>query len=139
VLVFGRDYLGAAGGEDEGIAAGAILVDTATWTSCLLDVSGSGAASVAGRVLVYGRGDPAGSGLRAYTGEGRKVFQLLDGEKVSDVQAAGHLAYVLGRVIAVSPRGGVRSAIYVVDARSGKVLTRPAPRGELVDVVSGPS
>jgi hypothetical protein len=113
-------------------------VDTASWSSCTLDARAGGAAFAAGRVLVYGRGDRSSLGLRAYTVEGREAFHLLDREPVWDIQAAGHLAYVRGRIIEVSPRGGTRSAVYVVDVRSGKVLSEIAPRGELVDVVAGP-
>jgi hypothetical protein len=77
---------------------------------------------------VYGRGDPASRGLRAYTIEGREAFHLLDGEQVWDVQAAAHLAYV---------RTG--SAVHVVDVRSGKVVSEIVPPVELVDVIPGSS
>lgn len=140
VLVLGRDYFRSAGSEVfEAIAAGAVLVDTATWSSCVLDARAAGAAFVAGRVLVYGRGDHRSRGLRAYTADGRKAFHLLDGKRVWGVQVAGRLAYVSGRPIEFSPYGGSRSVVYVVDARSGKVLSEIAPRGGLVDVVAGPS
>jgi hypothetical protein len=138
VLVVGHEVVRPAGGGDvEAVAAGAMLVNTAAWSSCVLDAKAAGAALVAGRVLVYGRRDLASLGLRAYTVHGRKAFHLLDDEHVSGVQVAGHHAYV-HRVIAVSPRGGTRSAVYVVDARSGRVLNEIALRGELVDVVAGP-
>lgn len=127
VLVFGRDDLGAVGGEDfEAIEAGATLVDTATWSSCELDASAGGAAFVAGRVLVYGRGQPASRGLRAYTVEGREAFHLLDREHVWGVQAAGDVAYVR-----------TRSTVYVVDVRTGSVLRKIVPPPELVDVIVG--
>jgi hypothetical protein len=137
-LVFGRDLVPAGGEDVTTIAAPAALVDTASWSSCTLDARAGGAAFAAGRVLVYGRGDRSSLGLRAYTVEGREAFHLLDREPVWDIQAAEHLAYVRGRIIEVSPRGGTRSAVYVVDVRSGKVLGEIAPRGELVDVVAGP-
>jgi hypothetical protein len=129
VLVFGQDGFAPAGVQDfEAIAAGAILVDTATWSSCVLDTSAGGAAFVGGRMLVYGREDPARRGLRAYNVEGREAFHLFDGEQVWDVQAAGQLAYVR-----------TRSAVHVVDVRSGEVVSEIVPPAELVDVVAGPS
>jgi hypothetical protein len=125
VLVFGQDGFAPTGVQDfEAVAAGAILVDTATWSSCVLDTSAGGAAFVAGRVLVYGREDPARRGLRAYTVQGRRVFHLFDGEQVWDVQPAGRLAYVR-----------TRSAIHVVDVRSGKVVSEVVPPVDLVDVI----
>jgi hypothetical protein len=129
VLVFGQDGFAAAGVQDfQAIAAGAILVDTATWSSCVLDTSAGGTAFVAERVLVYGRGDPARRGLRAYTVEGREAFHLFDGEQVWDIQVAAQLAYV-----------STRSAVHVVDVKSGKVVSEIVPPVELVDVIPGSS
>lgn len=129
MLVFGQDGFAAAGVQDfQAIAAGAILVDTATWSSCVLDTSAGGAAFVAERVLVYGRGDPARRGLRAYTVEGREAFHLFDGEQVWDIQVAAQLAYV-----------STRSAVHVVDVKSGKVVSEIVPPVELVDVIPGSS
>ncbi len=139
VLVFGSDLVPAAREDFESIAAGATLVDTVKWRSCTLDAKAGGAAFVGGRVLAYGSGDPGSRGLRGYSVQGRPAFHLADREPVWDVQAAGHLAYVRGPVIEVSPQGGTRSTVYVVDVRSGTVLRKIAPRGELVDVVAGPS
>jgi len=110
-LVFGRDLVPPGGEDVTTIAAPAALVDTASWSSCTLDARAGGAAFAAGRVLVYGRGDRSSLGLRAYTVEGREAFHLLDREPVWDIQAAGHLAYVRGRIIEVSPQGGTRSAV----------------------------
>ena len=129
VLVIGHDGLEAAGGEDfVAIAAGTTLVDTATWSSCVLDARAGGAEFVAGRVLVYGRGDPAGRGLRGYTVAGREAFHLFDREQVLDVQAAPDLAYVR-----------TRTAVHVVEVMTGKVVSEIVPPVELVDVVAGPS
>jgi hypothetical protein len=139
VLVFGRDLVPAGREGLPSIAAGATLVNTARWSSCTLDAKAGGAAFVAGKVLTYGSGDPASRGLRGYTVQGQAAFHLVEGERVSEVQAAGHLAYVRGSVIEVSPQGGTRSTVYVVDVRSGKILREIAPRGELIDVVAGSS
>jgi hypothetical protein len=129
VLVFGQDGFAPAGVQDfEAIAAAAILVDTSTWSSCVLDTSAGGAAFVAGRMLVYGREDPASRGLRAYTVAGREAFHLFDGEQVWDVQVAGQLAYVR-----------THGAVHVVDVRSEEVVSEIVPPAELVDVVPGPS
>jgi hypothetical protein len=128
ILVFGSDFIATGGEELAAIAAGATLVDTRTWSACVLDERGGGAALVAGKVLVYGRGDPASGGLRAYTTRGSQAFRLLDRDDVAHVQAAGRLAYVR-----------TRTAVYVVDVTSGKVVTRVSPRRDLVDVVAGAS
>jgi hypothetical protein len=128
VLVLGHDGFEAPGGEDfVTIAAGATLVDTATWRSCVLDARGGGAAFVAGRVFMYGRGDPTSRGLRAYTVAGREAFHLFSGEQVLDLQAAADLAYAR-----------TRSAVHVVDARSGEVVSKVVPPADLVDVIAEP-
>ena len=139
VLVFGGDDLGPSSEGSRAIATGAMLVHTATWSACLLDAGAGGAAFVGGRVLVYGRGDRSSLGLRAYTVDGREAFRLFEREQVSDVNGAGHLAYVSGRVLEISRQGGPRSAFYVVDVSSGKVVTEIRPAAELVDVIAGSS
>jgi hypothetical protein len=138
-LVFGRDLVPASGEDVTTIAAPATLVDTTSWSSCTLDASAGGAAFVGGRVLVYGGGDSASRGLRAYTVDAHADFHLVDRKLVWDVQASGNLAYVRGRVLMVSPQGGTRSRVYVVDVGSGKVLSEIRPPGDLVDVVAGHS
>jgi hypothetical protein len=126
LLVFGRDDFRVASGDGfAGVAAGATLVDTRTWKTCLLDARASGAEFAAGRVLSYGRGVPTSRGLRAYTVEGRRAFHLLDAEAVWDVNVLGGWAYTQ------TPR-----AVHVVDARSGKVIREIAPPVELVDVIT---
>lgn len=129
VLVFGRDDFGRVDSDDYvAVGAGAVVVDTVTWSSCVLDRTAGGAALVGGRVLAYGRGDASSRGLRAYTREGRKAFHLFQREHVWHAQGAGNLAYAhTGR------------AVYVVDVSAGKVVSEIAPRAELVDVVAGPS
>lgn len=132
VLVFGRDYAAADGKGFASLPAGAALVDTADWSSCVLDANASGAAVTSGRLLVYGPGSPVsrdlrGAGLRAYTTDGRKIFHLLDVQQVFDVQLAA------GRAYARTPR-----AVYVVDVSTGKVVSEIAPPPRLVDAVVEP-
>jgi len=133
VIVFGRDYVATDGEDFASIPAGATLVDTARWSLCMLDARASGAAFDAERLLVYGPGSPVsrdlrGVGLRAYTVEGRETFHLFDREQVWDVQVTANRAYVR-----------TARAVYLVDARSGNVLSEIVPPPELVDVVVEPS
>jgi hypothetical protein len=119
-LVFGRELVTAGTESFDSVAAGAVVVDTATWESCTLDPRGSVAEIVAGRVLTYG---PGGTGLRLFS-PGRKTLHLLDGEQISFVSTAGNRAYVRGR-----------RATYVIDARSGAALRKIIPPRDLVDAV----
>jgi hypothetical protein len=127
-LVFGRDFVPARGEASTTIAAPATLVDTGSWSSCTLDTSAGGAAFVADRLLAYGSGDPSSLGLRAYSGDGRRVFHLFKGEQVRDVLAGAGRAYV-----------STARALHVVDVRSGKIVGEIVPPPELVEVVAGPS
>lgn len=126
VLVFGRDLVleGREGFDSNG--AGATLVDTAQWKSCMLDARGGSAAFVEGRLLVYGGRDPSSTGLRGYTIDGREAFDLLDRIEVWNAQPAGEVAYLR-----------TRTAVYIVDVVSGNVLSEIKPPVELVDVVAG--
>jgi hypothetical protein len=131
VVVFGRDLVAARGRREALIPAGAALVNTAKWKWRTLDRSATGAAFVAGRLVVYGPGwypAAAGAGLRAYTLGGRRTFHLLKGKRVFDVQVAADLAYVR-----------TPSAVYVVDVRHGKVVNKIVPPRDLVDVIVGSS
>lgn len=128
-LVVGTELVPAGRENFESIAAGAIVVDTATWSSCTLDAKAGGAAAVAERLLAYGptsRKMP-GAGLSAYTVQGRKTFHLLDNEQVWYVQTAADRAYVR-----------TRRAAYVVDVMSGKVVNEIVPPRDLVDAVVEP-
>lgn len=124
MLVSGRDLVAGRGGEEVPVPAGAMLVDTASWRSRTLDSRASGAAFAAGRLLAYG----TGIGLRGYALDGRRVFHLLDGQRVLGVQVAAGRAYVR------TPR-----AIRVVDVGRGKVVGNIAPPGDLIDVIVAPS
>jgi hypothetical protein len=101
-----------------------MLVDTAKWRSRTLDSRASGAAFAAGRLLAYG----TGIGLRGYTLDGRRIFHLLKGQRVLDVQLAADRAYVR------TPR-----AVRVVDVGRGKVVGTIVPPRDLIDVIDAPS
>jgi hypothetical protein len=124
VLVVGRDFVSSGPGASE-MAAGAILVDTAAWDSCLLDAKAGGATVAGDRILVYGKGDRRATGLRTYAVEGREAFDLLRGERVWDVQATEAHAY------ARTP-----SAVYVVDLGRGRIVSTIVPPRGLLDVVA---
>jgi hypothetical protein len=127
VVVFGRDFVTARGRREALIPAGAILVNTATWKWRTLDRTATGAAFVAGRVVVYGPGwfpAAAGVGLRAYALSGGRTFYLFKGKRVFDVRVAAGLAYVR-----------IPSAVYVVAVRSGKVVNKIVPPRDLRDVI----
>jgi hypothetical protein len=124
VLIVGRDLVSSGPGAWATAAAGATLVNTADWSSCLLDAKGGGATVAAERILVYGAGDPRAPGLRTYDVEGRKAFDLLRGEQVWDAQAASTRAYVR-----------TPSALYVVDVGVGHIARKLDPPRELVDLV----
>ena len=126
VLVFGRDLLRAGANGSRWTAAGAIVVKTGKWSSCVLDAGAGGAAFERGRVLVYGAGALPGIGLRAYEVDGRKTFHRFGGENVWDVNVSGGRAYVQ------TPR-----ALRVVDVRSGKVLKTIGSSLQLADVIEG--
>lgn len=128
-IVFGQDLVAARGGEVASVAAGALLVDTDRRSSCMLDPKASGVAFVAGRVLVFGPGrsrtrDAPGIGLRGYSVDGRRLFQLFEGEQVWDVQVTGEHAYVR-----------TPDAVRVIEVRSGKLASDVVPPRDLVDVV----
>jgi hypothetical protein len=119
MLAVGEYLLPAARLGFASVGAGAILVDTRKWSSCVLDETARGATLAGGRVLAYGRG------LRAYTKAGHRTFELLAGQRVLDVQAARARGYVQ------TPR-----AVLVVDARTGKRIGTVVPPVEVADVIS---
>ena len=108
------------------VPAGVTLVDSHGWSSCTLDARGSAATVAAGRLLVYGaRGSPV-PGMRVYTPRWRIARTLLQTAPVWDVKVAGRFAYIR-----------TRSAVRVVDARSGRVLNTITRPPDLVDVIGG--
>jgi len=130
VLVSGRDVVAGRGGREAFVPSGATLVDTVSWRWRTLDVSASGAAFAAGRLLAYGpRSYPAmATGLRGYTLGGRRDFHLLKGQRVFDVKVVADRAYVR------TPR-----AVRVVDVGRGEVVGNIVPPRDLIDVIIAPS
>jgi hypothetical protein len=124
VAVFGRNFVADDRAGVTSIAAGAALVDTASWNSCVVDAKADGATFGAGRLLAYASGARPAIGLRAYTAQGGKVFHLFNSEQVLDVHVAGGRAYVQ-----------TESALRVVDLKSRRVLKTIVPPFELVDVI----
>jgi hypothetical protein len=124
VVVFGRNFVADDRAGVASTAAGATLVDTATWNSCVVDARAGGAAFGAGRLLVYASGARPAIGLRAYTPQGGKIVHLLKSEQVLDVHVAGGRAYVQ-----------TGSALRVVDLKARRVLRTIVPPFELVDVI----
>jgi hypothetical protein len=123
-VVFGRNIIPDDRAGVASIATGAALIDTSTWDSCVVDGAAGGATFGAGRLLLYAAGARPAIGLRAYTREGGKIFQLFGSEQVLDVQVTGGRAYV---------RTG--SALRVVDLKSRRVLDTIVPPFELIDVI----
>jgi hypothetical protein len=123
-VVLGRNIVPDSRFGVASIAAGATLVDTATWSSCVVDARAGGATFGAGRLLAYASGTRPAIGLRAYTPRGGKILHLFNNEQVLDVHVAGGRAYVQ-----------TKSALRVVDLKSRRVLDRIVPPFELVDVI----
>jgi hypothetical protein len=124
IAVFGSDYTPADDGDFTPVPVGATLVDTVGWTSCLLDPKAGGTVLAAGRLLTFGSGGPSDRGLRIYTVDGRRAFQLLDSDVVWDVNVGGDRAYVQ-----------TPDALHVIDVRLGKILKTIVPPPELADVI----
>ncbi|MBA2641833.1 MAG: hypothetical protein H0U82_02745 [Actinobacteria bacterium] len=120
VLVSGRDVVVGRGGKEAFVPAGAMLVDIAGGTWRALDPKASGAAFAAERLLAYGR-----FGVHGYTLGESRVFHLLEGRRVFDVQVAGELAYV-----------HTARAVGIVDVRRGRIVADIVPRQHLIDVIS---
>lgn len=97
--------------------AGLRLIDTRAWTIRTLDEGASRVARADGLLLAYGSlwdGSAwRGIGLRAYSSDGERRFQLFDEAPIFTVQAAGRLAYAQ---LENSCRG------WVVDLPTGRSL-----------------
>jgi hypothetical protein len=124
VVVFGRNFVADDRAGVASVAAGARLVDTASWSSCVVDANAGGATFGAGRLLAYAAGVRPAIGLRAYTAQGGKIFHLFNSKQVLDVHVAGGRAYVQ-----------TASALRVLDLKSRRVLKTIVPPFELVDVI----
>jgi hypothetical protein len=123
-VVFGRNFVADDRAGVASVAAGASLVDTASWSSCVVDANAGGATFAAGRLLAYAAGARPAIGLRAYTAQGGKIFHLFNSEQVLDVRVAGGRAYVQ-----------TANALRVLDLKSRRVLKNIVPPFELVDVI----
>lgn len=115
LVISGRDRSGAP--------AGANVVDTATWTNRALDRA-AGRATAAGRLVLAYDGDRIlvrpGRGVVAYTADGRRIFRVLQGKQINDVEHVGQRAY------AISER-----MVYTIDLSTGRVIdarTSPSAR-----------
>lgn len=126
-LVVGRDFVDRGGTLAVPLPAGAMLVNTATWTSRGIDPHAGGAAVASRTLLLYGDSSSgSGAGLAAYTSAGRKRFGLLDRLRIADVRTAAGLGYV--RTV-----GGTT---YVISVAAAKVVGKVPPTRELVDVIA---
>jgi hypothetical protein len=123
IAVSGADYstvTGANGEPDVHVqAAGLSLIDTTDWSIRTVDEGPSDFALFDSTLLAFGDtswGDPTatGIGLAGYDLRGRELFQVLQGRRVSWLEASGDLAYVV-----VDERRRI-----VVDAVSGHILAR---------------
>lgn len=126
LLVSGRDVVAGRGRKGFSVASRAVLVDTASWDARTLDPRASAARLAAGRLLLYGPGWHPGPqvGLSGYTPGGRRVFHLLKGQRVFDVQVAADRAYVR-----------TPTAVRVVDVTRGRIVGSIVPPRDLVDVI----
>lgn len=108
-----------AGGylEQRSTPAGVTLVDTSDWTTRRIDEGASDIKLADGALLAYGslwNGSAwTGIGLRTYSRDGERRFEVFDGEPIFTVQATARYAYPQ---LENSCRG------WVVDLGSGKVL-----------------
>lgn len=132
VLVVGQDILRPKSDQperDEAVvdstAAGASLVNTADWGSCVLDAQADGATSVTpGLLLVYSEAQ-SGIGLRAYTIAGHRTFHLFDGEQMLDLDVADGRAYIQ-----------TDRARRVVDTTTGEVLSTIVANPQITDLIA---
>jgi hypothetical protein len=105
LAVTGMDYQATVkDGKEEmsGTPAGVTLVDTADWSSRVVDEGASYVDRVGNSLIAFGGAyssgpvSPPGIGLRGYASDGALRFQLFGTEQIGDVQRAGGLAYVAG-------------------------------------------
>jgi hypothetical protein len=98
--------------------AGAVVIDTRTWTARTIARRAGAVARAGDRLLVFDGRHPAaeprrGFGLRVHDRSGRLRYTVLQGERVGAVEVAGARAY------AWTPRG-----VRVIDLRRGRVIAR---------------
>jgi hypothetical protein len=118
----------ASGRDTAGRPAGVSVTDTASWTNTLLDAD-AGLAGTAGELVIAHDGDaialPKGrrTGITAYTADGGRVFRVLDGTQVNDVEAAARRAYAIGE-----------RTVHAIDLSSGRVVGERTSRAARVSV-----
>ncbi len=115
-----------------GRPSGVSVVDTRTWTSQVVDPAARAARAVAGAVLAYDgdrvvRSGRPGLGLAAYRPDGTRLFHVLRGEAVVQVEHFGTRAYAM-----------TDRARYTVDVVTGRMIAgRRAPRTRVTLIDAG--
>ena len=102
---------------------GLSLIDTATWTTRLVNPSASAVAAVGQTVLAYGAPlnlangkyvlPPHGNGLSAYTPAGAQAFHALADQPINSIQVANGFAYLSldgGRTVILRVKDGATIA-----------------------------
>jgi hypothetical protein len=103
LAVTGTDYEAKLVDDKEeqiGTPSGLSLVDTADWTTTVVDAGASFVARAGDVLVAFGGGwvgaKTTGIGLHGYGADGSARFQLFAGEMIGEVQAAAGLVYVVG-------------------------------------------
>jgi hypothetical protein len=113
--------------EQDSVPVGLQIVETRRWRSQVVDEHVAGFRATAGLLLATGQG---GWGLTAYRPDGRRAFDVLEGERVDIAATTGPLAYV---------RSAPASELHAVDLERGRVIASRASRGlRLVPTEGGP-
>ena len=112
----GGGILAVSGTDGDGASIrpfGLAFVDTRSWTVRAIDTGASGFALAGDVLLAMG---PA-TGIAGYAFDGKKQFQLFDGETAWISQAYGGLAYV-----GIAGPNAAHEPLRVVDVTSGRVV-----------------
>ena len=104
----GHDLVSRPGRRRATVPAGLSTIDTRSGRISRIEAGAHGATWAPRRLLAYGL-----HGVRGYTPAGRRVFDVLRGKHVSNLDVVGRLAYA-----------GTGTATYVIDTRSGRVRRR---------------
>jgi hypothetical protein len=104
----GHDQVSRPGRRSATVPAGLSTIDTRSGRAIRIDAGAEGVTRAPRRLLTYGL-----RGVRGYTLGGRRVFEVLRGNRVGNLDVAGQLAYA-----------GTGTATYVIDTRSGRVRAR---------------
>lgn len=120
MAVFGADLV-PEGKRAVRVPAGLALIDMRTWRARTVDREASRAVVVSGGVLAY---HPGSNGLRVYSAEGEKLYELFSGERVRDVRVDGDQIYVLGATV-----------VWAVDAESKTIARELTPSVRLLEVI----